>query len=403
MLRQPPRYHLHVSPLRTHHVLILFVAALVVRLGWMTTWSRLVFDGHEALYRRAFMGSAPGPSTQMYAVLGTVYETLGRVTQDERALVVFSGVVGALGVVAAAVWVGRTIDATAGLWTGALVSVLPEHVAWSTSAYNVILPLTLLLWALALRGRWSFVLAAAAVSMRAELVLLAPLAGWPALLGGGAGLVALLLSGMTFPQADPMVLAFDINWALVAFLGPPVLLFSVMGLQTRSAWKLLVIAGWVHAVGSGFDDYGSRHALLGGVALCGLVGCVRTVWIPSLVVLVLGWETMQMASVWNAVDQGEVAMEAKDLGAPPRGCVEVTDEPAVQGQMLPSHVRFYRAELDVDCAVWGEEFWHRTWNSRGLMDRATRMRTLYSMEPIGAFRPKGGGPVRLYQRLERRW
>ena len=121
------------------------------------------------------------------AIVSALYEGLGQLTQDERALVVFSGVVGSLGVVAAAVWVARTIHATAGLWTGILVAVLPEHVAWSTSAYNVILPLTLLLWSLVLRGRWSFILAAAAVSMRAELVLLAPLAGWPAMLGGGVG------------------------------------------------------------------------------------------------------------------------------------------------------------------------------------------------------------------------
>ena len=165
-------------------------------------------------------------------------------------------------------------------------------------------------------------------------------------------------------------------------------MLAFVGLRASGAWKLLLIAAWVHAVGSGFDDYGSRHALLGGIALCGMVGGVRSVWLPGLVALGLGWTTIQLAAVWNAEDNGEVAAEARGLGAPPKGCVEVTDEPFVPGQALPSHTRFYRGQLDSPCVVWGEEFWHRTWNSRGLMDRAKRMRTLWTNSSRGLQRPR---------------
>jgi hypothetical protein len=55
------------------------------------------------------------------------------------------------------------------------------------------------------------------------------------------------------------------------------------------------------------------------------------------------------------------------------------------------------------CVIWGEEFWHRSWSNRGLMDRAIRMRTLYKMEPMGALVPGRGAIVRLFHRLEPRW
>ena len=103
-----PLYHLRVKPFHTSHALALFLAALVVRLGWMPTWSRLVFEGHESLYRDAFLGESVRASTQAYPVLTGIYAILGEFSQDPRALVVFSAVVGALGVVGAAV--GGAVD-----------------------------------------------------------------------------------------------------------------------------------------------------------------------------------------------------------------------------------------------------------------------------------------------------
>jgi hypothetical protein len=370
----------------------------------MTSWSRLVFEGHESLYRDAFLGVSVRASTQAYPVLTGIYALLGQATNDVRALVVFSALAGAAGVIGAAVWVGRTVSPKAGLWAGVLISVLPEHVAWSTSAYNVILPHALLMWAMVFRGRWAYLLCAMAVSMRAETILLVPLAGVGGFAGGLTGLGVLLFTGIQFTQVTPATLAFDINWPMVTYLGPVVLGLSVMGLRAAGGWKLMLIAAWVHAVGSGFDDYGARHALLGGVALCGLTAAARWVWVPSLALIGLSYATFERASQWNASDDGEIAVSARNLGPPPlKQCVEVTEEPHVPGQAMPSHARFFRGELDQDCVLWGEEFWHRSWSSRGLMDRAQRMRVLYTMEPVGALIPSNGGPVRLYHRLERRW
>jgi len=370
----------------------------------MTQWSRLVFEGHESLYRDAFIGTSVRASTQAYPVLTGIYGLLGGLTHDVRALVVFSALTGAVGVVGAAVWIGRTLSPKAGLWAGVLISVLPEHVAWSTSAYNVILPHTLLVWALVVRGRWAYLLCAVAVSMRAETILLAPLAGVGGLAGGLTGLGVLVMMGIEFPQIGPTSLAFDINWPMVVYLGPAVLLLAVAGLRSPGGWKLLMIAVWVHAVGSAFDDYGSRHAVLGGVALCGLVAGSRAVWVPVLAAVGLIVATFDRVSEWNAPDDGSIAEAAKTMGAPPIStCTEVTEEPHVPGQALPSHARFFRGELAEECVMWGEEFWHRSWSSRGLMDRAQRMRVLYTLEPVGALFPKNGGPARMYYRLEKRW
>ena len=234
-------------------------------------------------------------------------------------------------------------------------------------------------------------------------MLLAPLIGFRGFLGGVAGLSSLSFMGVTFPQVRPDALAFDINWPMLEYLGPSALLVAVLGLRDPRTWRFLLVIIGVHAVGSAFDDYGARHALLGGIALCGLVGAVRTVWVPLVVAVALSFSTFELSQIWHASDDGAIAVEAQGLSAPPPGCIEVTEEPYVPGQALPSHVRYFRGDVTADCVLWGEEFWHRSWSSRGLRDRAQRMRTLYKMEAVGALQPVNGGPVRLYHRLEKRW
>ena len=113
--------------------------------------------------------------------------------------------------------------------------------------------------------------------------------------------------------------------------------------------------------------------------------------------------TVSLRAQWHASDDAALASEAAGLGAPPTDCIEVTEEPVIPGQALPSHIRFARGDLAGSCVIWGEEFWHRSWSSRGLMDRALRMRTLYKMEPVGALDLGNGAPVRLFHRLEPRW
>ena len=389
--------------IRTSHLIALFLAALVVRLVWVPRWDRLVFDGHEATYLKAFHGADIGASTSSYPAIMWIYKALGTVTNDPRALIVFSAIVGALGVVGLAVWVCQESSSRSGILAGCMAALLPEHVLWSTSAYNVILPNTLLVWAFALRGKASFFACFLAAMGRVETVLLAPFSGWRGALGAGCGVAVAVYSGVTFPQMSDGSLALDFNLPMLRYLGPPVLILCVVGWLRGGVGLFAIMAAWVHLSGAAFEDYGGRHALMGGMCLVAMIASARSWFWPVLTVGVLGFETIDAASRWHAADDGTIKAEAIGLPAPPKDCVEVTEEPVISGQSLVSHVAFYRGELDAPCVMWGEEFWHRSWSSRGLMDRARRMRTLYVMKPVGALIPKGGGPVRVYHQLERRW
>lgn len=389
--------------IRTSHLIALFLAALVVRLMWVPRWAQLQFEGHEKLYLQAFEGSEVGASTAAYPLLTGLYRLLGVWASEPWAMVVFSAVVGGLGVVGFALWVTQETSSRSGVLAGCLAVLLPEHVLWSTSAYNVILPNTLLVWALALRGKSAFVACMLAAMFRVETVLMAPFAGWRAALGSLLGVGLTIYSGVTFPQLSDGQFGFDINLPMIRFLGPPALLLGWFGLRRGGVGKFVLMAAWVHVSGSSFEDYGGRHALLGGLCLVALVANARSsVW-PMVALVLLGVSTVDVAQRWHAPEDGTLKAEAIGLPAPPAECIEVTEEPRIAGQSMVSHVRFYRGELDAPCVMWGEEFWHRSWSSRGLMDRALRMRTLYTMEPIGALMPLGGGPVRLYHRLEKRW
>ena len=381
----------------------MFLTALVVRLVWVPRWSRLQFDGHEGDYLRAFQGAEIGPSTSAYPLLTSLYRGLSVLSEDPRVLILFSAVVGALGVVGFALWVTQETSSRAGVLAGSIAVLLPEHVLWSTSAYNVILPNTLIVWALALRGNASFFACMLAGMCRVETALVAPFSGWKGALGSAAGVAIAVYSGVSFPQVESGSLAFDLNLPMVRYLGPPVLALSIVGLFRGGVGTFAALAFWVHLTGAAFEDYGGRHALLGGLCLVAMIASARSLIWPLVAMIVLGMNTLDAAERWHAPDDGTIKAEAVGLPAPPAGCVEVTEEPVIPGQSLVSHVAFYRGEIEAECVIWGEEFWHRSWSSRGLMDRALRMRTLYSMEPVGALMPRGGGPVRLYHQLERRW
>jgi hypothetical protein len=333
-----------------------------------------------------------------------LWRALGMLTDDPRALVWLSAIAGSWVAVVAWLWTRRNFGLAAGLWAGAAVILLPEHVAWSTSAYNVILPHALLATAFILRDRWAWIWVALAVALRVDLLVVALLRGVPGL----AGVVSAAWVLWALPMPSPVEPwgALSANWPVVSFLGPAVLALSLVGLRDRRLWPLFAAVAWVHLSGSLFDDYGSRHALMGGVLLCVVVGVVatrhRTAQVLGLVVLIgLGLGTSDLAQRWH--QRVPPAAAGLDLPSLDPGCVEVTEEPPLDGQPMPSHMLFLWGELTADCVVWGEESWHGMWSSRGLRDRARRMRTLYRMEPVARFDPGRGRPVRIYHRLERRF
>lgn len=104
----PSKYHWVVVKLRPLQFFALFLSALLIRLVWVPTWSMLAFEGHERPYLNAFEGQSVGPSTAAFPALTILYGGLGKVTQDPRARVVFSAIIGSLGVIGLAVWANRS-------------------------------------------------------------------------------------------------------------------------------------------------------------------------------------------------------------------------------------------------------------------------------------------------------
>jgi hypothetical protein len=399
-----------------------FIGALLVRLGWVADLGRVPdaqalaahlaagtgrklapFVGHEDLLLSAFAGQPPDPSAQAWPAAIGLSQALGLLTSDPRVLIVFAALCGAAAAVLAAVWAGRRFGTAAGLWTGVLVALLGEHAAWSTSAYPVMHGHVLLLGAFVVRNRWAAgALAAAAASLRPDLAPLALLRGLP-------GLAALPVAAahiwlLPGPAASDPLAALASNLPMLCFLGPPVLLLALGGLVERRAWPLLGAAALTHLLGGLFADYGARHALLGGVALCALGGVLagRTRHVAGVVLAIgLAWDTHDIAQAWHTPVPPAAA--ALDLPTPDGACIEVSEEPPIPGQPIPSHLSFPQSDVQPVCRIWGEEDQHAAWTSRGLRDRARRMRTQYRLTPTAKRTLGKGRRVRVYHRLEDRW
>lgn len=389
--------------------LAIFAVALAVRV-WLVDWARVlppvdglfppgsIFDGHERGYVMAFLGQPPDPSTQAWPALTWLYQALGLLWSDVRVLVGFCLVAGAAAAALTGVAAGRSFGAMAGLWTGLLVALLPEHVAWSTSAFNVILPHFFLALAFALpRPSAALLPLLAAVSMRVELLCVGLFRGWPGLVAAAVGVA--WLWWLPSPDLGDPLLGLRINLPLLTFLGPAVLWLGLLALwpgAPRRASVLVAAVLVVHLVGSSFLDYGARHALPGGIALCALGGlaAARFRHLPGLVILLgLAWQLPGLKARWYTPQPADLPGLPE---APPADCVEVTGEPPIDGQPMPSHALLWAGALRADCVLWGEAPIHRAWTSRGLQDRAVRMHARYDLEPV-ALRPHPGGDILLYR------
>ena len=84
---------------------------------------------------------------------------------------------------------------------------------------------------------------------------------------------------------------------------------------------------------------------------------------------------------------------------PPLPCVEVLDDPIDPRSHWNhrgawwGHGDWPQADGVQASLCWGEEAAHWAWTSRGLHDRALRMRVLYDVEPFGVLRLPGGPRV----------
>ncbi len=379
---------------------------LWVRAGWIPL-ARHRFDGHERDYLRAFLGEDLPSSTRLYPSLSALYRLLGTLSHDPRALTGLALGLGLLAVALGGIAAGRRLGERAGWITALLLATSPAHAFWSSSAYNVILPQTLLLGACAARGWWAAPLYAAACIFRVELALLAPavglVAGWRAAVGALGGLLVLPLLA-TAPALYSPLEVLPVNLLLPDFLGPlgsPLGLLLIAAALSRRSAPLIAAAAWVHLVGSCFDDYGWRHGLFGGFALSAAVAGAAPSWRHGRSLLIppaLGLSLLGCAEVarWYYAPPATFAATLPELPAleRPLPCREILDDPAD-----PRSHWAARRDWPPPPVCWGEEAVHRAWNSRGLMARRLRMHRAYDLSPLGILGTPEG--PRLYYSVRR--
>jgi hypothetical protein len=288
------------------------VAALVVRLWVLPALERHQFDGHEAEYWDIFRGARPlsRGGTVLYPSVQWLWALLGALLPHRAFVpVALMATVGAAGAALIGALVARRVGRRAGLAAAALVALHPVHAAWSTSAYNVVVPLSLLALAAAAVDRCG-----APVAPPLPLRLIAVAAGglavltrldaapgllFPLLLAlsdaqqGGFGLrgllrrwagplaltlpvVALGVYPLVVPGGLPGEGERGLSWAMhLLWRAPyaelngllaPAGLALLAGLAVSAAPRLaaiaLISALVPHLVLATFDDLGDRHALL---------------------------------------------------------------------------------------------------------------------------------------------
>jgi len=288
--------------------LALLAAALLVRLWVIPAWTGHIYDGHEAEYWDLFRGvRAPNRGgTVLYPSMQWLWWGLGRaLPHDPRVPIALSALIGAAAAALVGGTVGRLSTPAAGLLAGVFAALHPIQAAWSTSAYNVIVPHALgclSLWATArvvtarrpplALGALAATSGALAFTARMDVIgLLLPgllLLGavWPPgslrdrLRLVPVGLICLGLAGAAawplvmpgeVPGAGERGLSFSINVGLLApYLpldGPAGLALVVLGAICAATRWPLVTAAWLVAVAvnhlalSSFNDFGDRHAL----------------------------------------------------------------------------------------------------------------------------------------------
>ncbi len=289
------------------------VVALVVRFFVVPAWTRHAYDGHEAEYWDLFRGArVPNRGgTVLYPSMQWLWWGLGRVLPAwPRLPVVLSAGVGSVGALLVGGMVRRLVAPWAGWVAAGLVALHPAHAAWSSSAYNVVLPQVFgagVLWcgavlatrrraprAVAWLGAGLFALTvatrldAALVCVPAAMLVLlvaAPELGVGPWLRDRAALLPALAVGLALaglaawplvfpgevPGAGERALSFSVNVGWLApylprLAGGWLLLAAAGALLAGTRWPAATAALGVgavlnHLALATFDDLGDRHAL----------------------------------------------------------------------------------------------------------------------------------------------
>jgi len=294
--------------------------ALFVRLVWVPALELHQFDGHEAEYWDLFRGirEPTRGGTVMVPAMQWFWWLSGVVLPESHALVVVvSALMGVVAIGFASGALGLLAGAQVGWATAILLALQPTHAAWSSSAYNIILPhmfgcLALFAAALSAKrtsppGRWAWVAAASlALSVATRLdsgtmglavlgivllvrpvgmamserfqqwlpagmasVVLAALCAWPLVWPG-----ALPGAGERSLSFQTNIDFFDVYHPFDGAAGALVLGFAIVIALMRyrrvvAPLLLLVVAH--HLLMATFDDFGERHVVVVLPALAGLM------------------------------------------------------------------------------------------------------------------------------------
>ena len=435
---------------------VVFANAAVLRLMSLPD-ARHRWEGHEAAYVSCLDGVCEGASgAQTVAPLRLLARGLGIFTQDPLGLEICALAMGWLSIAAVMYLAYRIADTDTAFVVGSLLCIWGEHLAWSGAYYQVVAPQALMWGGLAVwtHARVSAtvlgsLLVALGLSCRVELLplaLLAPLWVGTAARSGRwrvAWVIALVVGVCAHPAVgvEEGVLISSSSHAMDAltrqvfwteYAGPwmsPEMLLVVLWASWR-VWgerRQQVIVIWatvlaIHVTGASFVDWGYRHELAAGSALALLVamavsagvsdpGGRKVVSIAALVVVfaVLIRDTLALSTRYYASESAVSIERLKSAvwtntssDEPFEGCRFLSEEPPVPGQALPSH---WEVDLGEGCWLWGEEFWHHTWNSRALAARGERMHRLYQLQPVAVreWSDDPGRPRRwVYRVLERR-
>ena len=372
---------------------------------------RHVFDGHEALYLRAFLGELIPTSAKLMPLPAMFLAFVGRFGRDPETLLHLHLGLGVCAVALGGLAAARGERPIVGIFVGALLATAPAHVAWSASAYNVILPQALLMGALALGGLRGAPLYALACGCRIELALFAPavalIGGWRLALGGLGALIAAptLLHGGG-PPLRPLGVVWPANLQLSALAGPVGTLpglAAVAFAAPRAAWRPLAAGVLGFVVMACFDDLGDRHLLFPAFCLYLAAARAEGLWrlgLAALLVLnLVGLHRLSERFYATAPIYSASLPTTLPTITAPLPCVELLDDPLDPRSHWERRGAWWgfgtwpQAEGVQASLCWGEEAGHWAWTSRGLHDRALRMHSLYDVEPFGVLRLPGGPRV----------